>query len=132
MTKNKELSPSAFIPFCSFGEDPVGTTIEGFDVPVCDIFEPKIHNDQLCYETDLEEIRSKDNDIAMKQLKVGLVLILDYNFDRQFDFALKEELKNTSKKRLYFNYNDDNDALLFFNTISNNNFKITIKVMQLL
>ena len=94
LTKNGEMSPSSFIPFCSFGEDPLGTETEDFDVPVCNIFRPRVHNDQLCYETDLEEIRSKDPDTAKKQLKIGLVLILDYNEELQLGQSMK---RNTSK-----------------------------------
>ena len=114
LTEKAEFSPSSFIPFCSFGEDPIGTKIADFDVPICDIFRPRVRNDQLCYETDLEEMRSKDINKAKKQLEIGLVLIVDYNVNRQLFY----ELTKQSEKRFYFNYNDDNSVSLFFNTIS--------------
>ena len=76
------LSPSAFIPFCSFGDDfeSMSTTIENFSLPVCNSFEAVIHKDQLCYQVDLEKFRKKKN--FKEQLVNGLVLILDYNEDR--------------------------------------------------
>ena len=55
------FSPSSFIPFCAFGNDmkSMGREINGFDDPVCDSFEAKIRNDQLCYEVDLEKYKDK-------------------------------------------------------------------------
>ena len=52
---NKEgtLSPSSFIPYCQFGNSVMGVKIEQFDEPVCNNFVPKLHNDQICYEIDL-------------------------------------------------------------------------------
>ena len=111
-----DISPSSFIPFCSFGEDPVGTDVNGFDVPVCDIFWPRIRKDQLCYETNLEKMMSKDINTAKKQLEIGLVLIIDYNDNRQIYPAMPKQSK--SGKRFYFNYDDNNQAVIFFNTIS--------------
>ena len=53
------LSPSSFIPFCSFGDDmkSMGREINEFHVPVCDSFEAKTRNEQLCYEVDLEKYK---------------------------------------------------------------------------
>ena len=116
LRENGEISPSSFIPFCSFGEDPVGTYVNGFDVPVCDIFRPRIRNDQLCYETNLQEMISKDINTAKKQLEIGLVLIIDYNDNRQLYPAMTKQSK--SGKRFYFNYDDNNPAISYFNTIS--------------
>ena len=59
----------------------MGKKINGFDDPVCDSFEAKIRNDQLCYEIDLEKF--KDQKRIKEQLKSGLVLFLDYNLERQ-------------------------------------------------
>ena len=54
-SKANQLSPSAFIPFCEFGGNmsTVGIKIDQFDVPVCNSFQSKILNDQLCYEIGL-------------------------------------------------------------------------------
>ena len=76
------ISPSAFIPFCSFGDDfeSMSLKIENFSLPVCNSFEAVIHKDQLCYQVDLEKFRKKDN--FKEQLDNGLVLVLDYNEDK--------------------------------------------------
>ena len=49
ITKDKQMSPSALIPFCEFGGDmsKVGVMIDHFEIPVCNSFESKIMNDQL-------------------------------------------------------------------------------------
>ena len=106
--KNGEFSTSSFIPFCSFGNDLIGSKIKGLDIPVCDIFNTKIHNDQLCYETDLQELKNNNTDILLKQLETGLTLILDYNEERQIDF---QHFTNKSFD------NNDNSVSLYLNTI---------------
>ena len=97
LDKDKNRSPSSLIPFCAFGNDmeAMGTKIEGFDLPVCNSFEEKVRNDQLCYEIDLNKYIKDKHDIENK-LKEGLVLIMDLNEDRQ----LKEfwPKKNESEK----------------------------------
>ena len=77
-----KMSPSAFIPFCSFGEDmnAMGIDNHNFDVPVCNSFNATIRNEQLCYKVDLESFKSKEN--LKEQILNGLVLILDNNEDR--------------------------------------------------
>ena len=57
--------------------------IEQFDVPVCNSFQAKVHNDQLCYEVDLN--RFSNNNIE-KDLDLGFVFVMDYNEDRQVTF----------------------------------------------
>ena len=76
------LSPPAFIPFCSFGNDidSMSMKIENFSLPVCNSFRAVLHKDQLCFEVDLEKFKRKDN--LKEQLINGLVLILDYNEDK--------------------------------------------------
>ena len=95
------LSPSSFIPFCSFGEKLIGHQINGFDLPVCNVFKPIEFMDKLCYETDLQDLRDSKKENLMKQLKMGFTLLLDYNEERQM---FTETL---SRKK--FNLNDDYD-----------------------
>ncbi len=124
MNKEGIISPSAFIPFCAFGDDmkSVGREINGFHDPVCDSFEAKIRNDQLCYEVDLEKYKDKQK--IKEQLKSGLVLILDYNLERQTEMYNPKKLnknnvhiysdaisklqhkKKNEKKHLFFRYTD--------------------------
>ena len=80
-----DLSPSAFIPFCFFGNNMIdlGIQIDDFEVPVCNIFVPKNWNDQLCYELDLNSLKVEEN--INEQLKKGIFLLLDFNEERQFE-----------------------------------------------
>ena len=115
-----ERSPSAFIPFCSFGEnmESMGTYIEGFDVPVCNSFKAKVHNDQLCYEVDLEKFKNKENMVS--QLKYGLIMILDYNEEKQFigDGDYYQKRKGTYKS--IFVSEKQNSVKTHLNTIGTN------------
>ena len=56
MNTLNELSPSAFIPFCQFGEDTnlLGIKNTKFKFPICNSFKPKILENQLCYQIDLK------------------------------------------------------------------------------
>ena len=94
------LSPSSFIPFCSFGEDMdvMGTKLKEFEIPICNSFRAKIKRDQLCYELDLQKL--KNNSLIKEQLQFGLFLVLDYNEDRQLIMKNKI-LKKSEQKKLF-------------------------------
>ena len=109
-----DLSTSSFIPFCSFGNNLIGVKMEGLDIPVCNIFKMKNHNDQICYETDLQELKNNNTETLLKQLEIGLTLILDYNEERQIDFT-HSFVKESSVKKIG-SYNDDSVSL-YLNTI---------------
>ena len=70
----------------------VGTELSMLDIPVCNIFEPKNHNDQICFEADLEKLKDDKIDNFLYSLKNGLVLLLDYNEDRQMYFPTIKKL----------------------------------------
>ena len=95
--KNGDLSPSVFIPMCSFG-GALEASETNFDVgfPVCNSFKPVMHYDQICYELDLNSKFQKDKDL-LRYLRNGIVISLDYNEDRQIE--MQEEKKAT----IYFN-----------------------------
>ena len=86
LDKDGEYSPSAFIPFCEFqgNMSVMGVKIDQFDVPVCNSFQEKILNDQLCYEVDLQNL--KHENIYEKDIKLGLAFLMDYNEDRNLSF----------------------------------------------
>ena len=63
----------------------MGVKINQFDVPVCNSFQAKILNDQLCYEVDLKRFAAKDN--IENEVKLGLNFMMDYNEDRQVSFS---------------------------------------------
>ena len=86
VNEERKLSPSAFIPFCDFGGNmlEVGVKIKEFEYPVCNSFQAKILNDQLCYEIDLN--RFVDKNSISDELDLGFNFIMDYNEDRQVTF----------------------------------------------
>ena len=110
MDREGKISPSSFIPFCSFGDDKkiMGRQAIGFNNPVCDSFEAKIRNDQLCYEVDLDKY--KDDNKIKEQLKSGLVLLLDYNLERQSEMYNPKKLNKVGS--------DENDVHIHLDTIS--------------
>ena len=112
------MSPSAFIPFCDFGGDmeTMGVKIDQFDVPVCNSFQAKILNDQLCYEVDLEKFKNNTN--VENELKLGFVFVMDYNEDRQFTF-LKASEKDVDTRLSVRLFKEDNNeqASIYLNTI---------------
>ena len=124
-----DMSPSAFIPFCDFGGDmlSMGVKIEQFEFPVCNSFQPKILNDQLCYEVDLKRIAKKHN--VVSQLKLGLNFIMDYNEDQQY--TLEESIvgEATLANRASASVNSQqHHASIFINTIGNY-FTISINLL---
>ena len=82
----------------------MGNNFSYFEVPVCNSFQAIARDNQICYETDLEQYKNHDRDLR-KQLQEGLVLYLDYNEDKQ----LRVEKR---KKR------DENEAQVYMDTIS--------------
>ena len=83
VTESNKVSPSAFIPFCEFGGNmsSVGVSFDKFDVPVCNSFQAKMLNDQICYEVDLNRYSNRNN--IEDELDLGFYFIMDYNEDRQ-------------------------------------------------
>ena len=73
----------------------IGAKIDEFDVPVCNSFEARILNDQLCYGIDLDKFSNK-NDIE-QEIKLGFTFIMDYNEDRQIAFGKYQDNQQTSK-----------------------------------
>ena len=89
ITKDNLLSPSAFVPFCEFGGNmsTVGKKVVNFSAPVCNSFQAKLLNDQLCYEVDLSKLSNKDN--IVRELELGFTFLMDYNYDRQVQLDKK-------------------------------------------
>ena len=108
-----KFSPSSFIPFCSFGQEFIGIKMKEFNIPVCNIFKPTIYLDQICYETDLQDLKGGTSKKIVKQLEMGLTLALDYNEERQnYNRISKNESENTNAP-----YSNQDDASIHFNTI---------------
>ena len=112
LNEEGNFSPSSFIPFCYFGEEFVGDNINGFEIPVCNIFRPRNYLDQLCYETNLQDL--KDTQKIGKQLEIGLTLVLDYNEERQ-NYNINEKNDTQMLNKLYPN---NDDVSIYLDTIS--------------
>ena len=123
LTKNNQMSPSAFIPFCEFGGDMnvMGVKTSDFEEPVCNSFQEKILNDQLCYEVDLLKFSNKSN--IDKELRLGFSFIMDYNKDRQVtqnqNIIIKDKSGLTEK---IVDSNLAQHALIYFDTIGKKYF----------
>ena len=115
VTNGGELSPSAFIPFCEFGGNmsAMGVKIDQFDVPVCNSFQAKIVNDQLCYEVDLNKFSKKGN--IEKELKSGFVFFLDYNEDRQTPYEVTKRKDMSFVGRIVTS--EEEQAAIYLNNI---------------
>ena len=101
----------------------MGVKIDQFAVPVCNSFQAKIMNDQLCYEVDLNKFSDKNN--IENELKLGFNFLMDYNEDRQVILG-----QSVSKMELGLGKNvaasDHNKhAFIYLNTIGRNNIKIS-------
>lgn len=114
INKNRTNFQTALIPFCSFGENMqlMGTKIDGFDIPVCNTFQSKIHMDQLCYEVDLEKFKDVKN--VKEQLEFGLVIVIDYNEESQ----MIQERVTENIDKTYFTSRLGNSFKIHLNTIS--------------
>ena len=115
LNKDGTLSPSSFIPFCYFGEKFIGEKYFDYKIPVCNIFTPKNFIDQLCFETDLQDLKDSNSQKIGKQFSMGLTLILDYNVEKQ---SYKIIQKNDSLPMKYLYNNVDDDVSIYFDTIS--------------
>ena len=124
-----DFSPSAFIPFCFFGNKNLGKYINAFKVPVCNIFREKIWNDQLCYGIDLNLLK-EENDIKY-QLKDGLTLILDFNEERQFEKDVIQEEKEM-KLRNHLYEEEENSVQVHLESIGEKIFKSLFSCIKLI
>ena len=99
----------------------MGVKIENFSVPVCNSFQPKILNDQICYEVDLNRYANKDN--IDKNLKLGLSFMMDYNEDRQVTFQENlDNEKDFSMTSSIVELDQSQQAFIYLNTVGKSVF----------
>ena len=133
LSGNTKFSPSAFIPFCEFGQDmkQVSLEVDNFRAPFCNIFTRKIVHKQLCYEVDLEEIRNKTD--SSIDLSSGLAFFIDLNEDREIknkkgkwrtDGVYRSLVERMKKK------DSHKEATIHLNTIGKPNNTSTFKDMR--
>ena len=93
-----------------------GTKIDQFAVPVCNSFQAKVLNDQLCYEVDLNKLSNKNN--LDREQKSGFSFIMDYNEDRQVTFE-KDHVKvdDGSFANQIMELDDTERAFIYLDTI---------------
>ena len=119
--KSGKKSPSSFIPFCDFGNNIslVGQFIDNFQFPVCNIFEEKVLNDQLCYAADIDKLMRniKTEEARVSVLKNGFVFYLDNNRDRQMNITYPNNDKGLSLIRNMFNNIENTEFMIYINSI---------------
>ena len=94
----------------------MGVKIDLFDVPVCTSFKAKVLNDQLCYEVDLEKLKSQRN--FEHDIKQGLAFFMDYNEDRQISMdATVNSLQSHGLVGGVDESHDDEKGYMYLNTI---------------
>ena len=96
----------------------VGVNVDNFTVPVCNVFQAIILNDQLCYEVDLEKYAEKSN--ISRQLDAGFAFIMDYNEDRQVSFTESKIIPRSEEfglVRSVVESDEEKDAHIYLNTI---------------
>ena len=99
----------------------MGIEIDQFDVPVCNSFQAKGLNDQICYEVDLNKFSNKNN--IKRELKSGLSFILDYNEDRQFKINHNVTYKkDKSLASTIVESDQDQHAFIYLNTVGELDF----------
>ena len=86
---------SAFIPFCIYGDQVDDgkqflSKVNDTRDTVCKHFMPKLRNDQICYEVDINKLIDKSS----KGFEGGLFLALNINEDRQTLNEIEEEKNN--------------------------------------
>ena len=94
----------------------MGVKIYQFVNPVCNSFQAKILNDQLCYEIDLSRSSNKSN--IEREIELGFYFIMDYNEDRQF-FRDSKFTKNRdlSMAKNIIELDRSQHATIYLNTI---------------
>ena len=98
----------------------MGKTIDNFNIPVCDKFRPTFLDGQLCYQLDANELRNK---VDKKEIaSQGIVLLLDYNFDRMVKDEGGDLSTMDNSKLLKVKNENIKDAMIYIETLGKNNF----------
>ena len=91
----------------------MGIKIDQFKVPVCNVFQAKIINGQLCYEVDLNKFSYEKE----KEVELGLNFLMDYNEDRQVTFDRKIKVSELDLTNSLVESNQDQHAFIYLNTV---------------
>ena len=115
-------SVSAFIPFCFFGDDLdlTGRRIGELSVPVCDMFQEKVVNGQVCYEAEVNKYKTEAN--RKDVLVQGLSLIIDTNDEYDVKNLLEKDREEMDEERhsisVYKQHRNEDSFTIMLKTIS--------------
>ena len=95
----------------------MGTKIDKFDFPVCNSFEAKIINDQLCYEVNPNDFYNDSE--SETEMNLGIALFIDYNEDRQFDVfeSDSKQMPSETNNALIRPKDEEGNHMLYLGTI---------------
>ena len=97
----------------------MGVKIDLFDVPVCNAFQAKIMNDQICYEADLNTFSDKSK--VENELALGFHFLMDYNEDRQWTCNQHNTEKELDLAKSVSASNQNHHAFVYLDTIGRSN-----------
>ena len=100
---DENLSPSAFIPFCSFqgSSDLLSRDYGNFSLPVCSSFKKRILDGQLCYQINVNTIINGTT--AAELQKGGLSLLVDASAE----YDLIKLLRNNPKEEIFDDFTEE-------------------------
>ena len=91
----------------------MGIMIDQFDYPVCNSFQSKIQNDQLCYEVDLQTFSQN----IKNELELGFTFLMDYNEDRQVTLDQNISETKVGLAKSVSSSDQNQDAFIYLDTI---------------
>ena len=118
---DENLSPSAFIPFCSFQGSPdlLSKDYGNFSLPVCSSFKRKILDGKICYQIDVKTIINETTAAGLQ--KGGLSLLVDtnteYNLYRLLRMTPEEEIFDDFTEE-FFEAEESEEIMIHIETIS--------------
>ena len=98
----------------------VGIFIDHMNVFLCNSFQAKVLNDQLCYEVDLKKFSDGNNN--RKKMKLGFSFILDYNEDKQVTSYQENNSLELGLTNSFDESEENNHAIVYLDTIGEDLF----------
>ena len=117
---DENLSPSAFIPFCSFQGSPdlLSRDYGNFSLPVCSSFKKKILDGKLCYQIDVNTLVNETTAAGLQ--RGGLALLVDANAEydlNTFRKAPEEDIFDDFTEE-FFEAEESEKIMIHIETIS--------------
>ena len=115
---------SAFIPFCSLGDDAdrVGEMFEGFQVPVCNLFREKVVAGQVCYEADINQFKQEVNWVEVLTKGFGFLVDTNQEYDLKQSSRKSPDPEETKKRKKSFD--------IYKHSQTENAFRILLKTIS--